>query len=84
MAISIWFVHKDTGLPDPSMPARYAKDVDEAIALVRSHKDGVHGSSHYLRLSAPGGELSSADHGRLVGAGAVVTDEFLPDDRGQS
>jgi hypothetical protein len=84
MAISIWFVHKDTGLPDRSLSARYAKDVNEAIALVRAHKDGVHGSSHYLRLFAPGGELSSVDHERLVAAGAVVTDEFLPDNRGQS
>jgi hypothetical protein len=79
MAISIWFIKKTSGLPDQSMPARYVEDVNEAVAMVEAHKAGQHGNEHYLRISAPGGELSPSDCDRLRLVGAEATDLFLPD-----
>jgi hypothetical protein len=82
MQMFIWFVRKDTGLADNSMPERSVETVDDAIALVRAHKGGANGSDHYLKVFASGGQLSSFDHAKLLSAGAELSDEFLPDDRG--
>ena len=68
MAIWIWYVRKDTGKPDDAMPKREVKDVDEAIVIVRAHKAGAD-DKHILRIH---GELSPADHDRIVAAGAEV------------
>jgi hypothetical protein len=72
MVISIWFVRKDTGYPDPTMPARVAKDVDEAIKLIRAHKEGKHGTNHIMRVSCSGGTLSATDQDRLMAAGCEI------------
>lgn len=66
MAISIWYVRKDTGLPDNSMPNRQVKDVDEAIEIVRAHKAGAD-SKHILRVHAAGGKISRSEHDRPAG-----------------
>ena len=79
MAISIWFVRKDTGLPDGEMPVRYVNTAEEVIKRVTDHKAGVHGSSHYMRISAPGGLLSREEDLRIRDAGAEISDKFLPD-----
>lgn len=69
MSISIWYVRKDTGIPDDSMPKRDVKDIDEAIEIVRAHKAGAD-SKHILRVHSAGGEISRSDHDKLVAAGA--------------
>jgi hypothetical protein len=72
MSISIWFVKKDTGQRDESLPEQIAQGVDEAIELVRAHKAGAHSDEYIIRVSASGGTLSSGDRERLVAAGADV------------
>ncbi len=79
MAISIWFVRKDTGLPDRNMPVQNVGTADEVIKRVTDHKAGVHGRSHYMKIFAPGGLLSPEDDQRIREAGAELSDEFLPD-----
>jgi hypothetical protein len=73
MPISVWFVRKDTGLPDDSMPEQILQSADEAVELVRAHKAGAHGGQHILRVSASRSALSRADRDRLIAAGAEVT-----------
>jgi hypothetical protein len=53
MAISVWFVRKDTGLPDREIPARYVSSAEDVLELVSNHKASLHGRSHYMRISAP-------------------------------
>jgi hypothetical protein len=72
MVISVWFIRKDTSRPDPTMPARITKDIDEAIELIRAHKEGKHGTSYVMRVSCPGGTLSTSDQDRLIAAGAEI------------
>jgi hypothetical protein len=79
MTISIWFVRKDTGLPDRDMPAQVVDTADEAIKRVTDHKAGAHGHSHYMKVFASGGVLSREDDVRIRDAGAEISDEFLPD-----
>jgi hypothetical protein len=79
MAISIWFVRKDTGLPDSEMPVLQVNTADEVIKYVIDHKAGLHGSSHHMKVHAPAGVLSSEEDMRIREAGAQTSDEFLPD-----
>jgi hypothetical protein len=81
MQVFIWFVRKDTGLPDNSMPKQSVETVEKAIELIRAHKAGANGNGHYLKVFASGGQLSSSDQAKLLAAGAEVSDEFLPDAR---
>jgi hypothetical protein len=71
MVISIWYVKKDTGLVDNSMPQREVKDVDEAIEIVRAHRRGTD-NKYILRVHSAAGQFSQYDHHRLVAAGAEV------------
>jgi hypothetical protein len=76
MAISIWFVRKDTGLPDSEMPVLKVNSADEVIKHLTDHKAGAHGSSHCMRISAPGGFLTEEEALRIHEAGVETT--FAP------
>jgi hypothetical protein len=71
MVISIWYVRKDTGQVDNSVPKRQVKDVEEAIEMVRAHRRGAD-CQHILRVHSAARELSQSEHHRLVAAGAEI------------
>lgn len=83
MQMFVWFVRKDTGLPDNSLPKKSVETVGKAIELIRAHKAGANGNDHYLKVFAGSGQLSSSDHAKLLAAGAEVSDEFLQSGKGR-
>ena len=79
MAISVWYTNKITGRPNRSIAARYFQGVGEILKRIAEFKDSPLANTHYMRITAPGAELSAEDCRRVQLAGGIVTDEFLPE-----